>query len=125
MTMADLPTREELVEAGARAALGHAFDDRFWQTDGRERQYPRNQRHAQKMARQDATAIINAILPLVMRGPVEALDDAIAASDTIAAVREWSKVVASVPVYERVTEAVDLLVSARSVRQWAEKIGGG
>lgn len=73
MTEPAMPTMDELVEAGARAALGHAFDNHFWQTDGRERQYPRNQQHAQKMARQDARAILAAVLPMVLAGPREAL----------------------------------------------------
>ncbi len=110
--MSDLPSKEELVEA---MKVAHAR----W----------RNRPH-----RDMYTAILDAILPLVMRGPVEALRDVDGVLDDWVCQYADDMVgdLSAARSAKRISENGGTLAyigtaraRARSVRQWAEKIGGG
>jgi len=140
--MSDLPSKEELVEMGARA---------LWETRRAVRQkqgavilpWERIGPLSQADERNTATTILDAILPLVMRGPVEALRDVVDA-EALAGVRDmvagWNgenrpegpyaerhpnRLGATLPKTNcgAVYALDEALSRARSVRQWAEKIG--
>ncbi len=93
--MADLPTRAELIIATCQAGQANGF----------------------YLTENEATAILDAILPLVMRGPVDAL------ADIEQRIETWETAVRKVIGGREVKHGMDLS-RARSVRQWAEKIGG-
>lgn len=119
--MSDLPTKEELVEAGARA----------WHALKQERNILIRDLVPFELAvsRDDAVvaAILDAVLPLVMRGPAEEIRRLTLAYVNLLEIGR-DRIIAlggdCDPV--DVMEAGDpALHRARTVRQWAEKIGGG
>lgn len=129
--MSDLPSKEELVEGAAKAlwkldcakaSADEVRDGReppaSWANPWHELGYGKRQRERYE---QDATTILDAILPLVMRGPVEALGQSL---------RQW-KLYADCfdPEHGNLdtdrTPEGDLYRHGHSALQWAEKIGGG
>lgn len=112
--MSDLPSKEELVEIGAKTLCELKAGD--WDYIREIVDHPMTTE-----CRRDASAILDAVLSLVMRGPAEALGQAL---------RQW-KLYADCfdPEHgdldtDRTAEG-DLYRRARTVRQWAEMIGGG
>lgn len=69
--------KERAVEAGARAASPHAFNDEFWMARGAP---DHHQRHARENARNHAVAILRAAFPILAED----------ADDALRRVSEWA-----------------------------------
>lgn len=54
----------ELIELMAKAISPYAWNDSFWQSNGRQHQYDRNQRHAKENARGQASDVLNLLVGL-------------------------------------------------------------
>lgn len=111
--MSDLPTREELVEAAARAIAPIA-----WAALGTGDTLA--QLNRRKASLRHAEMALDAVLPLVMRGPVEALGPPACKCGGVDAFDHSHACVRELRDWHETRDS-----RARTVRQWAEMIGGG